>query len=358
MPSPAVRGIFVAEGLDRIAFTMAGRMPRCRRWRAPPSTEAILSSMHDQVAEADLNWRWSAPSFVLVSGTPDPAGRPASVFQADAGRRLAAASSELRLEPVETLAGPAQRRAGADEHRAHLEVELGGCGRRDRQSSSTRAAPAARTGETTDAPEERFAAPTSRQPLPRESTPPSMGWQRSLSIVGQNAGGRCASRCDAPRGGLGVAEPNCTWPSSKSHARSRAHAGPPPARRMARGTLCARAGCDQAVDALLAAVHGATAVAAHLRAAEVEGAAALARFRPRGLGAESTGLRREDPCLHWAATRPRRRSAPTSTRAPRTTALAGALHPRPGRGSGRRSLARSARALGHVGSQKRARVPG
>ena len=33
----------------------------------PPSTEALLSSMHDQVAEADLNGA-GAPSFVLAPG--------------------------------------------------------------------------------------------------------------------------------------------------------------------------------------------------------------------------------------------------------------------------------------------------
>ena len=105
-----------AETTDRIAFTRLAMPPFDED--APPSTEALLSSMHDRAVAAQNGE--SAQTFTLLPGTPDETidGLVAQAMEARDWRRVA----ELRLDRVETLSTAAQR---AQELTAVARVLLG-----------------------------------------------------------------------------------------------------------------------------------------------------------------------------------------------------------------------------------------
>jgi len=113
-------GLRIPEGgADRIAFTRLAMPPIDDG--GPPSTEVLLSSMHDRAAATGPNGT-GAQSFVLLRGASDETidGLVAQASQAGDWRRVV----ELRLERAETLAAVAQR---ADELTAIariLRVEL------------------------------------------------------------------------------------------------------------------------------------------------------------------------------------------------------------------------------------------
>jgi hypothetical protein len=92
------------DGADRIAFTRLAMPPIDDG--GPPSTEVLLSSMHDRAAATGTNGR-GTQSFVLLRGAPDATidGLVAQALQAGDWRRVV----ELRLERAETLATVAQR---------------------------------------------------------------------------------------------------------------------------------------------------------------------------------------------------------------------------------------------------------
>lgn len=89
---------------DRIAFTRLAMPPLDDG--GPPSSEALLSAMHDRAGTTGQNGT-SAPSFALLRGAPDPTidGLVAQAAQASDWPRVV----ELRLDRVETLATSAQR---------------------------------------------------------------------------------------------------------------------------------------------------------------------------------------------------------------------------------------------------------
>ncbi len=91
------------ESADRIAFTRLAMPPFDED--APPSTQALLSSMHDRAVAAQNGE--GAPSFTLLDGTPDETidGLVTQAMESRDWRRVA----ELRLDRVETLSTPAQR---------------------------------------------------------------------------------------------------------------------------------------------------------------------------------------------------------------------------------------------------------
>ena len=273
----------VAEGLDRIAFTRLAMPPFDDG--GPPSTEALLASMHDQVAEADLNGA-GAPSFVLVAGTPDPTidGLVAQATQTGDWQRVI----ELRLERVETLATPAQRAQELTSIARILRVELGDAdGAIDVLEHARELDPKRAT--VLEALRDAYEASGRAAPIdPAEYV--------AAFALHRRAGQADAALLDAMLlEELGVAEPEHLAVVEESRS-----VGPTQVLRPldagAWDSLRAP-GCDEAVDTLLAAVHGA-AVAAHLEQPKSKRRGPSLDSAAR-LGAESTvsAVR----TLHWAA---------------------------------------------------------
>jgi hypothetical protein len=94
----------LAGAPDRIAFTRQAMPPLDDG--GPPSSEALLSAMHDRAAAAGENGT-GAQSFALLRGAPDATidGLVAQAAQASDWSRVV----ELRLDRVETLSTVAQR---------------------------------------------------------------------------------------------------------------------------------------------------------------------------------------------------------------------------------------------------------
>jgi hypothetical protein len=94
----------MAEASDRIAFTRLAMPPIDDG--GPPSTEALLSAMHDRATAADSGDA-GASRFVLLRGSPDPTvdGLIAQAAEAGDWPRVV----EMRLDRVETLPTVAQR---------------------------------------------------------------------------------------------------------------------------------------------------------------------------------------------------------------------------------------------------------
>ena len=109
----------LAGAADRIAFTRLAMPPMDDG--GPPSSEALLSAMHDRAAANGQNGT-SAQSFVLLRGAPDSTidGLVAQATQARDWPRVV----ELRLDRVETLATVAQRAQELTGVARILQVEL------------------------------------------------------------------------------------------------------------------------------------------------------------------------------------------------------------------------------------------
>jgi hypothetical protein len=92
------------QGADRIAFTRLAMPPLDDG--GPPSTEALLSTMHDRAAAAGENGA-GEQSFVLLRGAPDATidGLVAQASQTGDWRRVV----DLRLDRVGTLTAVGQR---------------------------------------------------------------------------------------------------------------------------------------------------------------------------------------------------------------------------------------------------------
>ena len=96
----------MAQASDRIAFTRRAMPPLDDG--GPPSTEALLSAMHDRATAADPGaGDAGAPGFVLLRGSPDPTvdGLIAQATEAGDWERVV----EMRLDRVETLSTVIQR---------------------------------------------------------------------------------------------------------------------------------------------------------------------------------------------------------------------------------------------------------
>ena len=207
----------LTDATDRIAFTRAA-MPSFDE-DGPPSSEALLSAMHDRAAAGENGA--SAHTFVLLRGGRDATidGLVAQAMEARDWRRVV----ELRLQRVETLTTATQR---AQELTGIARIQLTELGDADGAIEVLERARAIDPKRAALLEALRYAYEASGRAPPIRSRRVRGGVRGALARAADGLG---APRRDAPRGGRrrGAPAPD----PRRAVALRRAHAGPEAARR-------------------------------------------------------------------------------------------------------------------------------